>query len=41
MPAARNSTKSREQSGLAVVTAVRGPVAFMHRDDVGKLVARG
>jgi mannose-6-phosphate isomerase-like protein (cupin superfamily) len=41
MPAARNSTKSRKQSRLAVVTGVKGPVAFMHRNDIGKLVARG
>lgn len=41
MRAAGRSTKSRKESRLAVVTAVKGPVAFMHRDDVGKLVARG
>ena len=41
MRAARNSTKSRKQNRLAVVSAVKGPVAFMHREDIGKLVARG
>ncbi len=41
MSAAGNSTKSRKQSRLKVVTGVKGPVAFMHRDDVGSLVARG
>jgi quercetin dioxygenase-like cupin family protein len=35
------STKRRKQSRLAVVSSVKGPVAFMHRDDIGKLVARG
>jgi len=41
MPAVRSSPKSRKRSRLAVVTAVKGPVAFMHRDDIGKLIARG
>lgn len=41
MPVVRNSPKSRKRSRLAVVTAVKGPVAFMHRADIGKLVARG
>lgn len=41
MRAAGSSTKSRKQSRLAVVTGVKGPVAFMHRNDIGKLVARG
>lgn len=41
MRAARNSTKSRKQNRLAVVSTVKGPVAFMHRDDIGKLVGRG
>jgi quercetin dioxygenase-like cupin family protein len=36
-----NPTKQRKQNRLAVVSKVKGPVAFMHRDDVGKLVARG
>ena len=31
----------REVSRLAVVSAVKGPVAFMHREDIGKLVTRG
>ncbi len=41
MRTARKATRSRKQSRLAVVSAVKGPVAFMHRDDIGKLVARG
>lgn len=41
MTATRKSTTSRLQGRLAVVTAVKGPVAFMHGDDVGRLVARG
>ena len=41
MRAARISTRSRKESRLAVVSAVKGPVAFMHREDIGKLVARG
>jgi mannose-6-phosphate isomerase-like protein (cupin superfamily) len=41
MSVARKSTQSRKQNRLAVVTAVKGPVAFMHGDDIGQLVARG
>lgn len=41
MPAARKSVKSRKSTRLAVVAAIKGPVAFMHPDDIGKLVARG
>ncbi len=41
MRATRKSTKSRKKSRLAVVSAVKGPVAFMHGDDIGKLVVRG
>jgi mannose-6-phosphate isomerase-like protein (cupin superfamily) len=36
-----NPTKRRKDGRLAVVSAVKGPVAFMHREDIGKLVARG
>jgi quercetin dioxygenase-like cupin family protein len=41
MSAAKKSVKSRHSNRLAVVSAVKGPVAFMHREDIGKLVARG
>lgn len=41
MSVARKSVKSRKSNRLAVVSAVKGPVAFMHREDIGKLVARG
>ena len=41
MSVARNSVKTPESNRLAVVSAVKGPVAFMHREDIGKLVARG
>ena len=41
MRAARKTRRSRKEGRLAVVSAVRGPVAFMHREDIGKLVARG
>jgi len=41
MSAARKSVKSRKSNRLDVVSAVKGPVAFMHREDIGKLVARG
>jgi mannose-6-phosphate isomerase-like protein (cupin superfamily) len=41
MSVARKSTQSRKQNRLAVVTAIKGPVAFMHGDDIGQLVARG
>jgi mannose-6-phosphate isomerase-like protein (cupin superfamily) len=36
-----NLVRRRKQSRLAVVSAVKWPVAFMHRDDIGKVVARG
>ncbi len=32
---------SRKKNRLAVVSAVKGPIAFMHGDDIGKLVVRG
>lgn len=35
------SARTRKQGRLAVVTGVKRPVAFMHGDDIGKLVARG
>lgn len=35
------SKKQRKEYRLAVVSGVKGPVAFMHPQDVGKLVARG
>ena len=41
MPITRKSTAPRKQARLDVIAAVKGPVAFMHRADVGKLVARG
>lgn len=41
MSVVRKSTQRRKQNRLAVVTAIRGPVAFMHGDDIGQLVARG
>jgi len=41
MRAAKNSAKSRKAKRLAVVSAIKGPVAFMHRGDIGQLVARG
>ena len=41
MSVARNSVKTPESNRSAVVSAVKGPVAFMHREDIGKLVARG
>jgi mannose-6-phosphate isomerase-like protein (cupin superfamily) len=41
MSVVRKSTQSHKQKRLAVVTAIRGPVAFMHQDDIGQLVARG
>lgn len=41
MRAAKKSAKSRKAKRLAVVSAVKGPVAFMHRGDIGKLVAHG
>lgn len=41
MSVIRKSTQSHKQNRLAVVTAIRGPVAFMHGDDIGQLVARG
>ena len=41
MSVARNSVKTPKSNRLAVVSAVKGPVAFMHREDIGKLVARG
>jgi mannose-6-phosphate isomerase-like protein (cupin superfamily) len=41
MSVIRKSTQSHKQNRLAVVTAIKGPVAFMHGDDVGQLVARG
>ena len=41
MSAVRKSVKSRKSSRLQVVSAIKGPIAFMHRGDIGKLVARG
>ncbi len=41
MSVARRSVKSRRSNRLAVVSAIKGPVAFMHGADIGKLVARG
>src|SRR5688572_19851148 len=41
MRAARRTMTPRKVSRLAVVSAVKGPVAFMHREDIGKLVTRG
>lgn len=41
MAAARNPVKSRKSRRLEVVSAIKGPIAFMHHGDIGKLVARG
>jgi mannose-6-phosphate isomerase-like protein (cupin superfamily) len=41
MRATRRAVEKRKAARLAVVTALKGPVAFMHRADVGKLVSRG
>lgn len=41
MSVVRKSTQARKQNRLAEVTAIRGPVAFMHGDDIGQLVSRG
>lgn len=41
MPSVKRAAKSRKSSRLEAVTAIQGPIAFMHRADVGKLVARG
>ena len=41
MSAMRKSVKSRKSSRLQVVSAIKGPIAFMHRGDIGKLVACG
>ena len=38
MSAARKFTKSLKQSRLAVVTGVKGPVAFMHRPSAENIV---
>ena len=37
----RRSAQTRKAKRLAVVSAVRGPVAFMHPQDVGSLVVPG
>ena len=41
MPVAKKSVNPRKADRLKVVAAVKGPVAYMHGADVGKLVARG
>ena len=41
MPAARRSAKSVNSRRLEVVSAIRGPIAFMHSADIGKLVTLG
>ena len=41
MSAARKSVQSTKSNRLEVVSAMAGPIAFMHSEDIGKLVARG
>lgn len=40
MPTARKPVSARTAARLKVVTGIKGPVAFMHHQDIGKLVAR-